>query len=1554
MSNPESMTCPESIAIIGMSGRFPKAKTLDAFWQNLRDGVECISFLSAEDLASEGVDPGAVAGTNFVNAGGVLEDIDLFDASFFGFSARDAEIMDPQQRIFLECAWQSLENAGYNPEAYPGLIGVFAGAAMSTYIFDLYANSKAISVLDNFQVGVGNDKDHLTTQVSYKLNLRGPSMAVQTACSTSLVAVCMACQSLLNYHCDMALAGAVAADISTSRGYFYQRGGILSPDGHCRPFDATAQGTVPGNGVGIVVLKRFSEAVADRDHIRAVIKGSAINNDGALKVGYTAPSVDGQAQVIALAQAVAGIDPETISYIEAHGTGTPLGDPIEIAALNQVFKTRSSKKGFCAIGSVKSNIGHLDPAAGVAGLIKTVLALQHKLLPPSLHFRESNPEIDFVNSPFYVNTKLSDWKPDGVPRRAGVSSFGIGGTNAHVVVEEAPAVESAPHSRPRCLLILSARTSSALEVATDNLANYLAQNQAVNLSDVAYTLQVGRKAFGFRRAVVCNHQDPADSSRALETRDPKRVISAVCESKARPVVFIFPGQGSQDVDMGLELYRVERTFREQVDLCSELLRPHLGLDLRDLIYPPLEQRESAARALEQTALTQPALFTIEYALARLWMGWGIRPWAMIGHSIGEYVAACLAGVFSLRDALALLATRGQLMGQMPEGAMLAVHLSEADVQSFLRDGLSLAAVNGPSSCVLSGPTDAVERLARLLAGRGTACRRLHTSHAFHSSMMAPVDWPFVSKMKTISLAAPQIPYLSNVTGTWITAQAATSPIYWGRHLQQTVRFAEGLQQLLKVPGCVLLEVGPGQTLGPLVRQQGSQAPEQIVLSSLSPTGHQHSDALSLLTTLGRLWLCGVQANWNSFYLHERRRRLPLPSYPFEHQRYWIGSPEYDEALDVTDVPSGKRDIADWFYYPSWKPAVPLDLCRGRDEKKSRWLVFDDRNRFVSQLIQHLREHGADVTTVIVGKQFARLAPRSYTIRPQERADYETLFKAVSEETGLPGAIIHFWTITPADKQEVDAVVFERWQHLGFYSIVAMVQALEKHLSTDAIQISVVSSQIQTVIGDERLCPAKATVLGPCAVVPQEYPTVRCQSIDIDFCGSNQQDGEKLVERLVAELTVAPFESVVAYRKGRRWLRTFEPVRLGEAAGNAPRLRRGGVYLITGGLGKIALTLAEFLARAVQARLVLTSRSPFPDRSQWRQLAKTAEAAIQSKICKLLELEKLGAELMVLSADSADREQMRCLIREVDARFGTIHGVIHGAADTAAYSFVGQTDQAAAEKHFRPKVSGLLVLEELLRGKELDFVLLLSSLSSVLGGLGHVAYTASNIFMDAFASQRNQKSVVPWISVNWDAWQFSTETEGDGGKSSTEDDFILPEEGVEAFRRILDRAPGQIVVSTSNLKARLEQWIEPEAEPIFPRSDALSSLPRHPRPNLTNPYVAARSAAEVRLAEIWQHLLGVAPVGAFDNFFELGGHSLVAIQLISRIREAFRVEFPIQRLFETPTIAELAESIAAGRTAVGDELGARTAKVLDFVEQLSESQLTALLERNDDSLPPNQT
>jgi phthiocerol/phenolphthiocerol synthesis type-I polyketide synthase E len=882
-----------SIAIIGMAGRFPGARNIDEYWRNLREGVESVIFLTDQQVEALGVDPELKSDPNYVKAAACFDGYDLFDASFFGFSPREAEIMDPQHRVFLECAWEALEMAGYSAANCKRPVAVYGGATINTYLlYNLLPNSELVRSLEPVQINIGNGGDFLTTRVSYKLNLKGPSHLIQSACSTSLTAVHLACQSLLNEECDMALAGGVSINVSQRAGYRYSAGGMASPDGHCRAFDAQAQGTIFGSGVGIVVLKRLADALSDRDTIHAVIRGSAINNDGSLKVGYTAPSIDGQSAVIVEALAMAGVEADTISYIETHGTGTPLGDPVEVAALTKAFRASTDKNGFCAIGSVKTNIGHLDAAAGIAGLIKTALALKHRQLPSSLHFEQPNPQIDFAGSPFYVNSQLQEWRSDGSKLRAGVSSFGVGGTNVHVILQEAPLSEPAGYSRPWQLLTLSARTETALITMIANLAAHLTSNDDINLPDVAYTLQVGRAVFPQRCLVVA--RDVSDAIDAL--KDYERLAKGVVEDKGRlhPLAFMFTGQGAQYINMGRLLYEHEPLFRQAVDSCASILRERVGLEILAVLYPESGEEHDASQRLQETALAQPALFVIEYALAQLWLSWGIQPQALAGYSIGEYVAACLAGVFTLEDALFLVTSRGRLMQELPTGGMLAVSLSECELQPLLGNEIAIAAINGPNRCTVAGPHNAIDRLTGKLRDNSTPFRRLYTSHAFHSPMMEPARNQFKKVVAGVKLQPPQLPYLSNLTGRWITAREATDPNYWADHICATVRFADNLAELLAKEQAVLLELGPGQTLMRMAQQHPACNSKHVIASTLRRPGQSEDDVAVMLTTLGQLWLAGIEPDWGKFYQPERRRRAPLPAYPFERQRYWLDPVRRDQ------------------------------------------------------------------------------------------------------------------------------------------------------------------------------------------------------------------------------------------------------------------------------------------------------------------------------------------------------------------------------------------------------------------------------------------------------------------------------------------------------------------------------------------------------------------------------------------------------------------------------------------------------------------------------------
>jgi len=1497
-----------NVAIIGMAGRFPGARNVDDFWRNLCAGVESIRSFSPEELLESGVAPELVRHPDYVNAKGVLADADLFDAAFFGINPREAEVIDPQQRVFLECAWEALDAAGYAPEGFDGSIGVYAGIGANTYLLNnVQGNSALINAVGSYQVMLSSEKDFLTTRVSYKLNLKGPSVVVQTACSTSLVAVQNAYQALLDYQCDMALAGGVSIGFPQKIGYLYSEGMILSPDGHCRAYDAGARGTVGGEGVGIVVLKRLEDAIDAGDRILAVIRGAAINNDGSEKIGFTAPGVEGQAEVIAMAQSLAGVTPDSIGYIEGHGTGTLLGDPIEVAGLTRAFRMGTSRTGFCALGSVKTNIGHLDAAAGVAGLIKTVLVLNHRKIPPSLHFQSPNPGIDFASSPFYVNTKLSDWKEGPTPRRAGVSSFGMGGTNAHLVLEEAPSSPSTPSHRSHHVVPLSARTSRALESATDNLVEHLQLDIDPEVADVAYTLQVGRRHFSQRRVVVCSERKEA--YRVLEARDGKRVFTGACETGNRPVAFLLTGQGSQHIDMARGIYEREPVFRRHLDHCAEKLNTYIGLDLRSLLYPESHKAQEAAEILGQTGHAQPALFAVEYALARLWMHWGVRPQALLGHSLGEYVAACLSGVFSFDDALKLVAERGRLMQSLPGGSMVAIPLDAIALRPILGDELSLAAVNAPKLCVISGTSEAIESLQGRLVREGIQPRSLHTSHAFHSPMMDPIVDSFVAKVAAIPLRPPTIPILSNLTGTWLTPEEATNPAYWGRHLRHTVLFSDGVAKLLADPKYVLLEVGPGQTLISLARQQAYPPGKHVMFSTLAHPQERVPDELSMLNTLGRLWVAGVDVDWKALHADERRWRVRLPPYPFQRERYFVEPQRLPQGGGTTakDQVQKNPDLSRWFFVPSWRRMAPPGLedadieCEGGQN----WLVFMDHLGIGRALADRLRSLGHTITAVRTGEGFSREGEEGYLIDPTVRTDYGALVSDLAARNRFPSRMLYLSSLTEEGLPLYDAGKTEGMKNIHFYSLAYSVQALLGERAAHSLRIDVVSNHTQDVTGNEALAIDKATLFGPSRVIPQEHGNVSCRTIDVVVSSGASSPEEALVIQLMEEITTGSPDPVIALRDGHRWVQHFEPVRLPPVT-IAKRFREGGVYLVTGGLGSIGLQLARYIARTVPAKLVLISRSGLPPRAEWPSLADAAQSGpdLARKISAVREIEELGSEVMVLRADVTDEEEMRSVMRTVHTAFGPPHGVIHAAGLTGPDSIVGtmELDRLRCDRQFSPKVAGVRVLERVLRGIPLDFCLLTSSLASVLGGLGFAAYAAANAFLDTFAHEQNRVGPIPWITIDWDGWDFS-------GKSRQPGAFPLamtPEEGVETFARVMAKGSlMHVIVSTGDLQSRADRWIRRTTGERIVGSDERPTAPTHARPELSSHFLPPETEIEKTVAKIWQELLGGDRSGVKDNFFEVGGHSLLATQFVSRLREAFAVESPLRGIFESPTVAEMA-------------------------------------------------
>lgn len=910
------------IAVISMSGRFPGARNIDVFWENIKNGIESISFASNQEILEMEGGPKLLKNPDYVKSkGGVLDEKECFDAAFFGFSPKEAEVMNPQIRVFLECTWHTLENAGYVPENYDGLIGLYAGAGTSLFWEYVTLLSGKCQDLGYFAAGHLNNKDYLPTQVAYKLNLKGPAFSVQTACSTSLVAIHLACQGLLNGECDMALAGGVSFGVREKKGYVYQEGMINSPDGHCRAFDARGKGTVTGEGAGVVLLKPLQDALDNGDPIYAVIKGTAINNDGLRKIGYSAPSIEGQAEVIRTARQMAEVEAESFGYIEAHGTATELGDPVEIEALKLAFNTE--KKNYCGIGSVKTNIGHLDAAAGVAGFIKTVLALKHKQIPPSLHFETPNPRIDFKNSPFYVNNRLNPWETNGCPRRAGVSSFGIGGTNAHVVLEEwvqntrekTASAGDTTSTREYQLLLLSAKTPAALDRVTENLAQYLRENNGIPLADAAYTLAERRKRLEFKRMAVC--KDVNNTIELFSDPGSRKVQTFHSKNEDRPVIFMFAGLGSQYLNMGRELYEKEPVFRNEMNRCSEILEPLTGYDIKNILYPGREDAVDNSR-IREFETGQLVIFCFEYALTRLILDWGLTPDAMIGYSFGEYTAAAISGVFSLEDALKLIVSRGKLIAALPHGAMLSIPMTRGELEPMLSDTgtVSIAIDNGPT-CIVAGIEEDIKTLENTLKEKKFICFPMGASHAIHTQMMAPILPEMEQTAAGIPVNSPRIPYISNLTGKWQTVDGAASPSYWARHMAETVRFNDGIKELLKKRNPLFIEIGPGRDLSAMVGRYFSNKADHHILNLVRPAEQDTSDLYYLLNKFGRLWLLGQRLDWHAFNPRQSNHLLPLPAYPFEKQRYWINEKQLNHSIqqmaahtDTDNAPQGDVPVTE--------------------------------------------------------------------------------------------------------------------------------------------------------------------------------------------------------------------------------------------------------------------------------------------------------------------------------------------------------------------------------------------------------------------------------------------------------------------------------------------------------------------------------------------------------------------------------------------------------------------------------------------------------------------
>lgn len=1513
------------IAIVGMAGRFPGAATLERFWDNLRAGVESIRELSDADLDAAGVDEATRRDPRFVRRAADLDGIEFFDAELFGLTPRDAELTDPQFRIFLEDAWSALEDAGRLSDRKDQRVGVFAGTSGSSYLAHQIATNPRIASVGALQAALGNTGDYLATQVSYRLDLRGPSLTVQTACSTSLVAVHLACQSLLNRECDVALAGGVSISVPQTSGYVHEEGDIASPDGRCRAFDAAAAGCIKGNGSGVVVLRRLEDALRDGDPIRAVIKGTAVNNDGAEKVGFTAPSVAGQAAVITEALAVAGVDPASISYVETHGTATALGDPIEVAALRKAFGPDAGRERKCALGSVKTNLGHLDAAAGVAGLIKTTLALTHRELPPSLHFEQANPKLELESSPFFVNATLRPWTAEAShPRRAGVSSFGIGGTNAHLIVEEAPdlpAAGSDPGQRPQ-IFVLSARTEAALKANSVRLADHLDAESTRYahsgvLADLAYTLQVGRRQLTWRRAVVARSASEA----ATRLRAPGMARRE--EHRQSPVAFLFPGQGAQRPGMAHALHREEPVFRDALDRCLGLLRPLAAEELGALLLTDPEACTEAEEArLRNTALAQPALFAVGWSLAQLWISWGVRPSVLAGHSIGEYVAACLADVLTLEDAISLVALRGRLMSELPPGAMLALSLDEASAREQIarHPAIALAAVNGPRSCVVSGPEDAIARLGDELAREEIAARRLHTSHAFHSAMMEPILSRFETAVRGTRLSPPRLPIASNQTGTWMTAEQATDPHYWARHLRETVRFADNLAAVSEDPTRVLLEVGPGQALTSMAK---SVCPASPVATSM-PHAESAQAVDALPSALAQLWTCGVTIDWDAVH-GTPRRRLAAPTYAFDRGRFWIEAGA--AAPGTADAPPGdgaakNPNLSEWFYLPGWK-RVPAPPAGAIEALSPVVLLLDDGSPLADRFATELAA-GQRVLRVRAGSGPLARSGEWIDLDPTARDAFDALWRDLRAASLLPERVVSFWSQSPGEADGSTAL------DRGFFALLHLLGS-HGQAGGDPRRLLIVTRGLFDVAGDRIVDPWRATAVGIARVAPQEYPGLRARLIDLAASDGDTTPALQ-AEQLRCELETSDLEPVVAWRGRHRFVPSFDRVPAERPAALPP----GAAVLFSGGAGPLEIALATRLA-AEGAR-------------GFGFLSMDSELPPELVALRARGIEIVTAPESVLQADAVAR-----VANDLRTRSGRLDLAILSAHEIGG-GMIQLRTRADAERVMLPRLRGARNLQAVMSAGET--VALISSAISAAGVFGQADYCGASAALDAMAqeaaanrtrarSQQEETAGGPrLVAIDfgvafWDRWQ---ESKGPGGAALSAQLREIQaaigigiDEGAEALLRALALDQPQVVVTTQDLSELVAQSLSVSTGDIVAgvRPGGATGGQSQAAGNF-------ESETERQVAEAWSELLGIPTIDRHDNFFDLGGNSLIAIQLASQLRKRFAIDLSIANLFESSDLASLAAAVE--RALDERRMAEEVARLLDEIEGLSDDEIRAELER----------
>ncbi|NEO12997.1 MULTISPECIES: type I polyketide synthase [unclassified Moorena] len=1436
----------EAIAIIGMGCRIPGgASTPEAFWELLQNGVDAITEVPPDRWPVDEYydsDPSA-PGKMSTRYGGFIERLQEFDANFFGISPKETIHLDPQQRLLLEVSWEALERSGINPQKLKGSsTGVFVAIGGNDYLQKIL--TQGIEQIDAYMAS-GNAYSTASGRISYLLGLKGPNLAVDTGCSSSLVSVHLATTSLRNRESNLALAGGVNVLISPKINIGLSKAGMLSPYGRCKTFDSTADGFVGGEGCGMVILKRLSDAVADGDNILAVIRGTAINHDGDTS-GLTVPSRPSQQAVIGQALENGGVDPASISYIEAHGTGTSLGDPIEVGAIGTVFGPTHSKEHPVIIGSAKSNVGHLASAAGIAGLMKVILQLQYRKIAPSLHFKQPNPYINWAQLPVQVATKLTSWPTNGKSRIAGVSSFGMGGTNAHVIIEEAPSIATTQNviERPIHLLTLSAKTEKAIDDLVSNYQNYLETNPELALADVCYTANTGRAQFNHRLGVIAS--EPKELMEKLlgwkTQSELVGVFSGQPNSESPKIAFLFTGQGSQYINMGRQLYEKAPTFRQALEECDQILQPYLETSILEIIYPKDAQNSSL---LDQTAYTQPAIFALEYALFKLWDSWGIKPSVVMGHSVGEYVAACITGVFSLEDGLKLIAMRGKLMQQLPSGGeMVSVMASEFQVTEAIKEYTSqvtIAAVNGPESIVISGNSGAIKNICSQFESIGVKTKQLQVSHAFHSPLMEPMLTEFEAVAKQVTYKEPKIPLISNVTGTEIGAEITTAD-YWVGHVRQPVKFAQSMKTLEEQGYETFLEIGSKPILLGMGRQcvtedvgewlpslrPGIPLPSPLERGKSEDASLFHSEWQQMLSSLGKLYVKGVKIDWSGFDSDYNRQKVALPTYPFQRERYWVettdtkqkqhqntdnihqtpifqlltqGNTEtLTQQLETTGKLSSEKlkllpeildilaqqhqeqltaaTLKNWFYEIQWKP---LDQSNSNTNiQPTHWLILADTTGVAEKLAQKLQQQGHEYNLVYRGENYQKQTANTYQLNPHTPQEFEQLYQEIQQNTQTSiTKLIHLWSLDAPASKELTVEILEETQLWGCGSVVNLLQTLLKNSSIPELWLVTRGSQSVLSNTENQITGLAASPLwGLGRLVSLEHPQLWGGLIDLDPQVPAADETEKLWELLANQQFE---EDHLALRGENTYVARLVNKDTPEFY-QPLSLSSDSSYLITGGLGALGLHTAQWLVEKGGKNIVLTGRRP------------PTEKVTES----IKKLEETGCQVRVLLGDVSVEADIAKILEQIQTSMPTLKGIIHAAGVTGEIQLLQELEFSQLEAVLRPKVVGGWLLHQLTQKLELDFFVNFSSIASVWGSKGQAHYAAANHFLDGLTYYRRSLGA-PSYSINWGPWLGGGMATGEGinllNKMGVKP--LESEKAIVALEKVLVSNSPQTVVANMN-------------------------------------------------------------------------------------------------------------------------------------------------------------